>query len=178
MVSVTLKCMCGRVMGYQYGSTDAVYPNDGSPNSRNDINSYYVDGVSITYGSPRQHVWTLMDGLHEATTVFGNGHYICPSSEGSRQHLQPFIPKEEYYCESGNPATDGTWQYILYTSDPLWDGKGCGRLEVKNCTDSSLPWFNKVLSATVTDYLELRVCGDEATATENVPVSFYELYVK
>ena len=68
--------MCGRVVGYQYGSTDAVYPGRytgetyGSviDSSHNDINSYYVDGVSITRGSPRQHVWTLMAGLNEATT--------------------------------------------------------------------------------------------------------------
>ena len=37
-----------------------------NPN-HNDINSYYVDGVSITRGSPRQHVWTLMAGVHEAS---------------------------------------------------------------------------------------------------------------
>ena len=68
--------VCGRVVGYQYGSTDAVYPGRytgetyGSviDSSHNDINSYYVDGVSITRGSPRQHVWTLMAGLNEATT--------------------------------------------------------------------------------------------------------------
>ena len=31
-------------------------------NAHNDINSYYVDGVSITRGSPCQRVWTLMHG--------------------------------------------------------------------------------------------------------------------
>ena len=50
--------ICGRVVGYQYGSTNAVDVTSG----HNDINSYYVDGVSITRGSPRQHVWTLMAG--------------------------------------------------------------------------------------------------------------------
>ena len=35
-------------------------------NAHNDINSYYVDGVSITRGSPCQRVWTLMAGLIEA----------------------------------------------------------------------------------------------------------------
>ena len=42
--------ICGRVTGYQYRDTDAV------SESVNNINSYYVDGVSITRGSPRQHV--------------------------------------------------------------------------------------------------------------------------
>ena len=53
--------VCGRVVGYQYVSTDAVYPGNyaGGPYgsvidpNHNDINSYYVDGVSITRGSPR-----------------------------------------------------------------------------------------------------------------------------
>ena len=177
--------VCGRVVGYQYGSTDAVYPGKYHDSqtygnvivtSHNDINSYYVDGVSITCGSPRQHVWTLMAGLNEATTANDFDHYNCPCSEGNLQNstLQSFIGND-YFCESGNPAIH---QDKLYTSDPLWDGKGCGSLEGNCCTAPGLPWFNKVLNTTTTDYLELRVCGDEGTAGEDTPVSFYELYVK
>ena len=167
--------VCGRVVGYQFGTPNAIY-SEGS--HHNDINSYYVDGVSITRGSPRQHVWTLMVGLHEAS-IRANGHSNCPCSQGSIQNpdLQSFIGND-YYCESGNPATDGAFQYILYTSDPLWDGKGCGSLEGNCCTAPDLPWFHKVLNTTTTDYLELRVCGDERTTQEGSPVSLYELYVK
>ena len=167
--------ICGRVVGYQFGTPNAIY-SEGS--HHNDINSYYVDGVSITRGSPRQHVWTLMVGLHEAS-IRANGHSNCPCSQGSIQNpdLQSFIGND-YYCESGNPATDGAFQYILYTSDPLWDGKGCGSLEGNCCTAPDLPWFHKVLNTTTTDYLELRVCGDERTTQEGSPVSLYELYVK
>ena len=167
--------VCGRVVGYQYTSPDAVY-SEGS--HHNDINSYYVDGVSITRGSPRQHIWTLMAGLNEAS-IHNDGHFNCPCSQNSSQNstLQSFIGND-YYCESGNPATGGTWQHILYTSDPLWDGKGCGSLEGNCCTAPGLPWFHKVLNTTTTDYLELRVCGDSSTTDEDIPVSFYELYVK
>ena len=179
--------ICGRVVGYQFGSPDADYPGryEGEETygtvidtNHNDINSYYVDGVSITRGSPRQHVWTLMAGLNEASYHnFPDGRYNCPCSQNSSQNstLQSFIGTD-YYCESGNPATDGTYQIILYTSDPLWDGKGCGSLEGNCCTAPGLPWFHKVLNTTTTDYLELRVCGDQND--EDVPVSFYELYVK
>ena len=164
--------VCGRVVGYQYTSPDAVDP---TLLGHNDINSYYVDGVSITHGSPRQHVWTLMAGLLDANDIRHN----CPCSQGSPQNstLQSFIGND-YFCETGNPS--GTWQYNkLYTSDPLWDGKGCGGSEDICCTSRpSLPWFNKVLNTTTTDYLELRVCGDQDTTDEDVPVSFYELYVK
>ena len=132
--------VCGRVVGYQYGSTDASDPSHGNSESHNDINSYYVDGVSITCGSPRQHVWTLMAGLHETTTARNNGKYNCPCSQGSPQNstLQSFIGND-YFFESGNPATNDKWQHSLYTSDPLWDGKGCGSLEGVCCTATGLP---------------------------------------
>ena len=170
--------VCGRVVGYQYRAPDAVL-SEGS--HHNDINSYYVDGVSITRGSPRQHVWTLMAGLHQASRHYDGPQdyrYNCPCSPNSPQNsnLQSFIGND-YYCESGNPTTNGTFQNILYTSDPLWDGKGCG-VEGNCCTAPGLPWFHKVLKTTTTDYLELRVCGDEGTADEESPVSFFELYIK
>ena len=175
--------VCGRVVGYQYESTDADYYESGGFQNHYSINSYYVDGVSITRGSPRQHVWTLMAGQNEASYnyQYHDGRYNCPCSQGSLQsaHLQSFIGND-YFCESGNPSTNGRWQNNkLYTADPLWDGKGCGSLEGYCCTSRpSLPWFNKALGTTTTDYLELRVCGDQRTSDEDVPVSFYELYVK
>ena len=46
--------VCGRVVGYQFGSPDALR------NEANNIDSHYVDGVSITQGYPRKHVWTLI----------------------------------------------------------------------------------------------------------------------
>ena len=60
--------VCGRVVGYQYGTTDAI---DILDSSHNNLSSNYVDGVSITRGSPHQHVWTLMSGLRQdAVFVF------------------------------------------------------------------------------------------------------------
>uniref|UniRef100_A0A1X7TEG5 Fibrinogen C-terminal domain-containing protein n=1 Tax=Amphimedon queenslandica TaxID=400682 RepID=A0A1X7TEG5_AMPQE len=61
--SGTCVSVCGRVTGYQYNSPDGDYPGTyleesyGSiiDPSHTDINSYYVDGVSITHGFPRQH---------------------------------------------------------------------------------------------------------------------------
>ena len=169
--------VCGKVVGYHYGTPDAADPRP----IINNINSHYVDGVSITRGSPRQHVWTLMAGLNEASLHNNVGLFNCPCSQGSTQNstLQSFIGND-YFCESGNPSTDGTYQFnVLYTSDPLWDGKGCGSLEGVCCAAPGLPWFNKILGTTTTDYLELRVCANQgAPSDEDVPVSFYELYVK
>ena len=168
--------VCGRVIGYQFNSPDGVSPDFISLSEHNDINSYYVDGVSITRGSPRQHVWTFICGLLESHYTAAN----CPCSNppGASQQVQSFIGSD-YYCESGNPTT--YWTQQLYTADPLWDGQGCGAQEGGCCSDSDLdlPWFHRDYGTnTTTDYLELRVCGDQATYDEDTPVSFYEIYVK
>ena len=36
------------------------------------IDGNYIDGLSITYGNPRQHIWTY------ATGAFDNGEIRCP----------------------------------------------------------------------------------------------------
>ena len=169
--------VCGRVVGYQYGSPDAIYNHnyktnvDGTDPNHNDINSYYVDGVSITHGYPRRHIWTLMSGVWDSRA---NVHSNCPCSQGCTQSVQSFIGND-YFCESGNPNYH--YQVKLYTQDPLWDGKGCGTNEATCCSAAGLPWFNKVLNSTTTDYIELRVCADQGT-DEDVPVSFYDIYIK
>ena len=156
--------VCGRVVGYQYGHTDAV------TGYHNDINSWYVEGVSITHGSPRQHVWTLMAGYTEANA----GSNSCPCNTGSAVSVVPFIGNN-YFCESGNTAISTS--SILYTSDPLWDGQGCGSYEAPCCTASSRPWFHRDYGTnTTTDYIELRVCGD--AGGEDSPVSLYEIYIR
>ena len=169
--------VCGRVVGYAYTSPDAV-DNTVDPTQHNDINSFYVDGVSITYGTPRRHIWTLMAGLSENNN-FDNGKRTCPCQQGSQQsaYLQSFIGND-YFCEAGL-STDYNGANILHTSDPLWDGKQCGSLERKCCNIPGLPWFHRTFSSnTITDDIELRVCSDQNTSNEDVPVSLYEIFVK
>ena len=164
--------VCGRVTGYQYASTDAIDTIHGS--NHNNLNGDYVDGVSITRGSLRQHVWTLIAGLSETSTNhLGN---ICPCATGATQQVQSFVG-DHYFCESGISASD--WQHQLYTSDPLWDGQSCGPTETACCNVPGIPWFHRDYgNTTTTDYIELRVCGDEGTDNEDVPVSYYEIYVQ
>ena len=167
--------VCGRVVGYQYATPDAVNENYGS--NHNNLNGDYVDGVSITRGSPRQHVWTLIAGYTQFKSEFNSRTSSCPCFPGSVQQIQSFIGNHSF-CESGNPAERITTN-ALYTSDPLWDGEGCNSDETACCSVPGLPWFHRDYgNTTTTDYLELRVCGDEDTANEDVPVGFYEIYVK
>ena len=166
--------ICGRVKGYQFGSTDAIDIFHGAVQF-NDIDSYYADGISITKGQPRQHIWTLMAGLDEHASYinYGDPHCPCAAVNYSRMSIQTFVGSD-YFCESGRT---GVWELIPYFSDPLWDGKDCNGNEGPCCDVSGLPWFHKNVTLT-TDYIELRVCLDQGTDNEDVLFEEYEIYVK
>uniref|UniRef100_A0A1X7SUF2 Fibrinogen C-terminal domain-containing protein n=1 Tax=Amphimedon queenslandica TaxID=400682 RepID=A0A1X7SUF2_AMPQE len=146
--------ICGRVVGYQFGNSDAL---DTANGNHNNINGPYVDGVSITRGSSRHHVWTLIASWQSS---------YCPCSNGGGFPVQYFVGSH-YFCESGSGF-----------SDPLWDGQGCGYYDRACCNAAGLPWFHRDYgNTTSTDYIELRVCGDEGTSNEDAPVGYYEIYV-
>ena len=61
LVGMTYHKICGQVRGYEYNSPDAFgYKHFGKNEG---IDTYYVDGISITHGqNPRQHIQTYADG--------------------------------------------------------------------------------------------------------------------
>ena len=159
--------VCGRVIGYQYNSPEAFLRNT-LP-----IDSYYVDGISITHGSPRQHIWTLACGFTETIQYAQSYQHTCPCGTGETRAPPSFVG-DDYFCESGNPS--GSWSF--HSDDPLWDGEGCGGDEGPCCNLPMVPWFHKVLDSHTTDDIELRVCADETTGNEDTPVGLYEIYIK
>ena len=159
--------VCGRVRGYQFATPEGFFPLGGDDT----IDSPYVDGISITHGSPpRQHIWSLTSGYRDS------GSYIfeCPCNTGSTATVPSFVG-DNYFCESGNPL-DLSFDFFL--DDPLWDGKGCGGAEGPCCNASGIPWFHSVLDSPTSDFIELRVCADQDTSNEDTPVDIYEIYVK
>ena len=165
--------VCGQVIGYQIGSTDVF------ANQQNSINTGYVDGVSITYGVPRTHIWTYAAGLSDAVAP-GNERFSCPclvAGTGYTQQTPPSFVGNNYYCESGNPTN--TWEHtntLTYTNDPLWDGQNC---EGRCCSDGRTPpWFSVQLTGTTTSDIEVRICGTEGTINEDTPIKLLELYVQ
>ena len=107
--------VCGRFRGYQKGSPDA-FRKLNETIERN-IETYYVDGVTVTYGSPgdRHHVYTYAAGLTETTKLAQRES--CPCAGGDSP---PLFVGSDYYCESGNPGPG--WNLIqFYPSDVLWD---------------------------------------------------------
>ena len=161
--------VCGQVRGYQYYSPDAF------ASLSKGIDSYYVDGISITYGqNPRTHIWTYAAGFKEDAVSF----IVCPCNTnytGGRNVFSPFI-SNRYYCESAGDSGKSLTN-VLYANDPLWDGKNCDDREVSCCTNSKLPWFYRVLNDITQEDIELRVCGNEAYSNEDVPLDIIELYV-
>ena len=160
--------VCGRVIGYQQGSTDALR------DQAYGIDSHYVDGVSITRGYPRQHIWTFIAAIQE-NSFQTNGIHECPCAPNSPVTPASFIGND-YFCESGSPvAFDlSTFHY----ADPLWDGEQCGLIEEECCNAPGIPWFHKPLQQPTTDYIELRVCGSSGINDEDVPVSLIEIYTR
>ena len=159
--------VCGRAIGYQHQSTDAF----GSFHVHIvNIDSPYVDGLSITYGSsPRRHLWTYAAGFAESG-ISGQGN--CPCAEASGRAPRSFVG-HHYYCESGNV---GIYADQWYVDDPLWDGEGCPTGNTC-CDPPNLPWFNRMINPPSTADIELRLCQDEPTENEDVSVELFELYV-
>ena len=154
--NISYSQVCGRVTGYTYGSINGL--------------SGGTEGVIITHGSSQQHVWSLIAGHSE----LGSSSSSCPCNNGSSVSVPASIGNN-YFCESGVPNISPS--QILYTSDPLWDGQGCGSLESPCCNVPGIPWFHRDYgSTTTTDYIELSVCANYDD--EDSPVSYYEIYVK
>ncbi len=64
--------VCGKVIGYQFHTVDGAYNHYDSL-----INGPYIDGISLTYGSPRQHIWSFVAGLRKCDCTnnnYFNGH--------------------------------------------------------------------------------------------------------
>ena len=116
--------VCGRARGYQKGTPDGIFSGN--------IDSAYVDGLSITHGSPRQHIWTYIVGHTDS------GSTRCPCARTPEETTPSFVGSN-YYCESG--AEDSNYVATYYLSDPLWDGSGCSSGN-NCCSNINLPWFS------------------------------------
>ena len=168
--------VCGHVRGYQLGAPDAFRPYNKNPALT--VDNAYVDGVSITYGSaPRKHIWTYATGLYLYSHL---QKYACPCNTIGEQAVPSYVGSD-YYCETGDnditqPAGHDT--NALYSNDPLWDGQQCPGVEAPCCTHPNMPWFNKTLSETTTEDIELRVCGNDGIDDEDVPLQVIELFVR
>ena len=137
------------------------------------INESYIDGVSITRGSPRYHIWSYVGSFSEIAAFLD----ACPCARDLSSAAQPqsFVGNN-YYCESGNPA--GAWRDRVFPNDKLWDGEQCSH-EGTCCTGTNTPpWFSVNLGSPTSDDIEVRIMGSESTDNEDTPIELLEIYVQ
>ena len=163
--------VCGKIIGYQVGSTDA-FNNIERTNPT--IDTFYVDGVSLTHGNPRQHIWTFASAIDEVT---GHPPSNCPCTHtptASQAATPPEYVGNDYFCDTGS---SGSQQPIFYVDDPLWDGAGCGDLNTC-CSFNNPPWFYKQLPQHTTDDIEMRLCTDQGGDDEGMVVEMVDIYIR
>ena len=76
------------------------------------LNSSYVDGVSLTHGTPRQHIWTLI------LLYTSSEDHLCRCSGVNSGGITP--PNLVGDGEMGNNI------YLEGSVSPLWMGMGVG----------------------------------------------------
>ena len=151
--------VCGRALGYQYGHTDAF--NGGT------IDSEYVEGLSVTHGTPRNHIWTFVAGYSKDDHNFCCN---CPCASPNPGPAAPSFVGENFFCESG---ITGIHEDQWYLDDPLWDSQGCA--SGSTCCDRGGPWFTTTLSQVASDDIEVRWCS--LNAGEESGVEQLEIYI-
>ena len=138
----------GNAVMMQNGSTDAF--GDFPSTS---IDEAYGDVVSVTSGDPRSHVFSWVFGFKAGGTDDSN----CPAIGGA---APPAWVGSDYVCATGNPSAS-TNQRIWY-STPLFGSD----------------WFSKVLGATTTEDIEVRLIGTSNSADEDMGVQTLRLQVR
>ena len=166
---LTYSRVCGRIMAYQNGNTDAfkglVFYSG--------IDQPYVDGVSLTHGSvgSRQHIWSFASAIGEEGPF--QTYWLCACSNSNNWTNSTLFVGKDYFCDSGNHLNKIPG--IFHSKDLLWDGQGCGS-DSTCCQFNKPPWFCKTLTQSTTDDLEVRLCNHGNS--DDTPVQLLELYVQ
>jgi hypothetical protein len=159
--------VCGRIAGYQYASPDtSTGVHTGDPERA--INGAYLDGVSLTHGEPREHIWSFYGAI--------DPHRCCWDGHTDTRLILGFVGNNSF-CDSGNPY-NAPWGGSFFTNHPLWDGEANCIPSPTCCAVHTGPWFHTELDDLSIDDVEVRICGDQPTHDEDTPVELIEIYVK
>ena len=161
--------ICGKLRGYQRGSTAAFLANHAPSHS---IDAAYLDGVSITVDSPRKHVWSYAAGRSQLYDTTFQTNCPCAKYPGSNP---PVYVGDHYHCESGSKIRSRSSKF--HESDPLWDGSGC-RAGDDCCSTLGAPWFYRHFTEPEGGAVEVRICRDEAYSNEATLLEQVQLYIQ
>ena len=149
--------VCGLVLGFPRATVDGFEKYGVCQECT--IDQPYMDGVSITYGSPRKHIWTLAASSFSPSTQ-------CPCSDHSRVTVPSFVGND-YYCD-----VRGINDY----SEKLWHGTRCVTGGKRCCERAG--WFCKELPEPTNEDIELRLCTDQSRTDEDIYINYAEIYVQ
>ena len=162
--------VCGRAVGYQFGDPVAF-----SLSSGRSIGEYYVDGLTLTYGSSgsRRHIWSFVNGLSEDR----RGADACPCAPYASGRSAPSFVGANYFCESGTVDESNIFSFH---NEVFWDGEGCSLSGNTCCSFNSPPYFTAQLQAPSSDSIEGRLFGYENrnVGRAGTLIRLLELYVK
>ena len=171
--------VCGRIRAFQKGSTDAFaspFPSNKGVRGVS-INQAYVDGISLTHGNPRTHIFTFASALNDNDTGFTFAQCPCMRTFGERAPRVPDFVGNNFVCNTANQNKNIPKGNTLFLDHDLWSVNGCSPRN-QCCSVSGLPWFSRSLDSPTCDDVEMRVCNDEGTKNENVWLDQVELYVQ
>ena len=163
--------VCGRAMAYRWGQNVGFW---GYHVQGHDIEHQYMDGLSLTHGSPRTHIWTFASGLFNGTSGDSFSQHRCPCDSGNTFSSPSFV-ENDYFCDS--VATADNWnvnQYRFFPDNVLWDGEG----HLNPCYGlNNPPWFYKNLPEPTSDNIELRMCFTDDNTFANIGINLLEVYI-
>ena len=163
--------VCGKVIAYQRGSTDAF-----GPYNNLDLEDAYIDGVSLTHGAAgsRQHIWSFVAANSEENYYSSTNICPCTDTESEWLHEIPSFIGHNYFCDTGGSYAVPSHPTIV-TEDPLWDGEGCGPSS-SCCSLHNPPWFCATLPQPTTDDIELRICSSKPSR-EAAVIHSVDIYI-
>ena len=164
--------VCGRVTAYRWGATGA-FVGYNSPTGS--IDGVYVDGLSLTHGSPRTHIWTFASGIFNGITSDDPlPEARCPCDPGNTFGSPSFVGND-YFCESVATLLSILDPYQFFPDNALWDGQD----HLNPCYGlNNPPWFNKTLPVPTTDDIEFRMCLINRFDEANIALQLLEIFVQ
>ena len=161
--------VCGRIIAYQFGRPEAF--RGYNVQNQTTIDDTYVDGISITYGHPRNHIWTFA-----ASDGRNIRNILCPCNSFENITTPPFI-NNDYFCERGSTSMNNGF----IDNNPLWDGHGCTGSSTC-CEFNNPPWFCRQLPEPTTEDIEIRTLAsannNDLLENEDTPTELIEIYVQ
>ena len=138
--------VCGKIRGFQTGTPDSF-----ANSAHAGLESNYVDGVSLTHGHPRQHIWTF---------AAYSQNRRCPCVDHTTRYTRgpPSFVSTDYFCDTG---TRGSLNNIA-----LWEQAQCNTNTC--CPFNNPPWFYRQLPWPTTDDIDMRVCRDQQRSDEDM----------